>query len=189
LQILEAARDTHDRGLHLGDVSTQHIFLDNSLFLSLTPNVTQSLLQPTDNRNTEEMGIDDQKNKHQVVTEGSFNHDFKSCRSCGDDGCESPTQIKSTLGYHNLINSQEALDILKKSSGVASEKVVFAALQDSSLVQLTHLWVGHQLSTLDYLLCLNFLAGRVFNCPNHHPILPWVIDFSHRNAGWRDLSR
>lgn len=49
--------------------------------------------------------------------------------------------------------------------------------------------VGHQITTLDYLLCLNFFAGRRFNVPNHHPIVPWVTDFSSRTSGWRDLTK
>ncbi|KAK7027360.1 hypothetical protein SK128_000402, partial [Halocaridina rubra] len=62
-------------------------------------------------------------------------------------------------------------------------------LLSCSLVQLTQLWVGHQITTLDYLLCLNFFAGRRFNSPHYHPIVPWVMDFSGRNSGWRDLTK
>lgn len=51
------------------------------------------------------------------------------------------------------------------------------------------LQVGHQITTLDYLLCLNFFAGRKFNSPHHHPTVPWVMDFSSRSSGWRDLTR
>ncbi|KAK7074513.1 hypothetical protein SK128_005347 [Halocaridina rubra] len=45
-QILEAVRDTHDRGLHLGDVTLNHLFVDNALYLSLLPSVPDNLLYP-----------------------------------------------------------------------------------------------------------------------------------------------
>ena len=45
-QILEAVRDTHDRGLHLGDITLNHLFVDNALYLSLLPNIQDNLLYP-----------------------------------------------------------------------------------------------------------------------------------------------
>lgn len=45
-QLLEAARDTHDRGLHLGDVTLSHLFVDDALYLSLLPCIPDSLIKP-----------------------------------------------------------------------------------------------------------------------------------------------
>ena len=47
-----------------------------------------------------------------------------------------------------------------------------------SLPELTDAWRGWRLSTYDYLLHLNRLAGRRWGDPCFHPILPWVLDMS-----------
>ncbi|KAK3093971.1 hypothetical protein FSP39_022380 [Pinctada imbricata] len=36
-------------------------------------------------------------------------------------------------------------------------------------------------------MILNFMAGRRMHDPNHHPILPWVMDFTGPDTGFRDL--
>lgn len=50
-------------------------------------------------------------------------------------------------------------------------------------------WVDGKITTFDYLMFLNHLTGRRMGDPNHHPILPWVMDFSKPNGGYRDLTR
>ena len=50
-------------------------------------------------------------------------------------------------------------------------------------------WVHGELTNFDYLMILNHLTGRRMGDPNHHPILPWVMDFTRSNGGYRDLTR
>ena len=52
-------------------------------------------------------------------------------------------------------------------------------------------WVRGDLSNYDYLMELNRLAGREMSSSDValHPILPWVVDFTTAEGGWRDLSR
>lgn len=38
-------------------------------------------------------------------------------------------------------------------------------------------------------MLLNHHAGRVIGDPNNHPIFPWVMDFTHSDTGFRDLSK
>ena len=59
---------------------------------------------------------------------------------------------------------------------------------EASLDQAVHLWSKRQLSNLEYLLFLNYLAGRRFGQPNHHPVVPWVTDFSSPQSV-RDLTK
>ena len=59
----------------------------------------------------------------------------------------------------------------------------------STLARATHDWVAGTLSNFDYLMLLNGLAGRRLSDPYHHPVLPWVVDFTDDEGGWRDLTR
>ncbi|CAM1309662.1 SPTBN5 (predicted) [Pycnogonum litorale] len=58
----------------------------------------------------------------------------------------------------------------------------------SSLDSLVHRWVHGEISNFDYLLALNKLAGRQTNNANYHPVLPWIMNFTHPKGGWRDLT-
>lgn len=50
-------------------------------------------------------------------------------------------------------------------------------------------WVNGFLSNFDYIMELNRLTGRTVTDPAHHPILPWVVDFTSQRGEWRDLTR
>ncbi|GFR53107.1 hypothetical protein Agub_g15816, partial [Astrephomene gubernaculifera] len=47
-----------------------------------------------------------------------------------------------------------------------------------TLPALTLAWQQHQLSSLDYLLLLNLMAGRRLGDRTLHPFVPWVTDFT-----------
>ena len=57
------------------------------------------------------------------------------------------------------------------------------------LCEATMKWRHGELSNFDYLLLLNQHAGRVPGDPNNHPIFPWVMEFTHKDGGYRDLSK
>ena len=59
----------------------------------------------------------------------------------------------------------------------------------SFLATIVKMWISGTISNFDYLMILNYLAGRTFDNPNYYPVLPWVRDFSNENGGWRDLSK
>jgi hypothetical protein len=48
-------------------------------------------------------------------------------------------------------------------------------------------WVAGDVSNLEYLLAVNAAAGRYASSHCHHPVLPWVTDFTAPGSGWRDL--
>ncbi|XP_071785410.1 WD repeat-containing protein 81-like [Asterias amurensis] len=58
-----------------------------------------------------------------------------------------------------------------------------------TLPELVLSWVKGELSNFDYLMTLNSLAGRHASNPNHYPVLPWVMDFTRPDGGYRDLSK
>ena len=49
-------------------------------------------------------------------------------------------------------------------------------------------WRSGHLSNYDYIMLLNYHAGRRLGDPNNHPIFPWVTDFERKNGNLRDLS-
>ena len=50
-------------------------------------------------------------------------------------------------------------------------------------------WVNKRITNFEYLMVLNHLAGRRMGDPNNHPVLPWVLDFSSPDSGYRDLTK
>ncbi|ESO90187.1 hypothetical protein LOTGIDRAFT_233981 [Lottia gigantea] len=58
----------------------------------------------------------------------------------------------------------------------------------SDLPTIVDNWVHKKLTNFQYLMILNHLAGRVMNDPNNHPVLPWVMDFTGHDSGYRDLT-
>lgn len=55
--------------------------------------------------------------------------------------------------------------------------------------ELVNLWVHEKISNFDYLMALNHLAGRQMGNPNYHPIMPWIMDFTVPDGGWRDFTK
>ncbi|XP_067941415.1 WD repeat-containing protein 81-like [Watersipora subatra] len=58
-----------------------------------------------------------------------------------------------------------------------------------SLSELTEKWVHGDISNFDYLMHINKCSGRMSGHPNHHPVFPWIMDFSQPLGGWRDLTQ
>ncbi|GES77577.1 WD repeat-containing protein 81 [Rhizophagus clarus] len=61
-------------------------------------------------------------------------------------------------------------------------------IQDDTL---TMKWVRGDISNFDYIMFLNYLAGRRIGDPNFHPIFPWITDFtgSDISQNWRDFTK
>ncbi|KAF8785971.1 WD repeat-containing protein 81-like [Argiope bruennichi] len=57
------------------------------------------------------------------------------------------------------------------------------------LSELVQGWVDGYISNFDYLISLNKLAGRQKDNPKCHYVMPWIMDFSVPEGGWRDLSK
>jgi serine/threonine protein kinase len=52
-------------------------------------------------------------------------------------------------------------------------------------------WIHGNISNFDYIMELNRLVGREQGNENpaYHPVLPWVVDFTSPDSGWRDLTK
>jgi len=57
------------------------------------------------------------------------------------------------------------------------------------LITLVEMWVRDEITNFDYLMALNYFAGRRHGDPNYHPLFPWVTDFSSKDGGYRDLTK
>ncbi len=73
------------------------------------------------------------------------------------------------------------------------------SLRPASVIRTSHLteaWKRRQISNFDYLMCLNFIAGRSYNDMTQYPVMPWVLadyesselDLSESST-FRDLSK
>ena len=69
-------------------------------------------------------------------------------------------------------------------------------IKDSTLDELTAKWTSHTMSTYEYIMNLNWLAGRSLNNLSQYPVLPWVIaDYNsvrlnlNDPATYRDFSK
>ncbi|CAG0900681.1 unnamed protein product [Cyprideis torosa] len=62
-------------------------------------------------------------------------------------------------------------------------------LKKVSLGDLVEAWCMGRLSNLDYLLALNFMAGRRWGDGRYHPVVPWVSDLSSPTGQLRDLTK
>lgn len=76
---------------------------------------------------------------------------------------------------------------LHVTTGSTDSQLESSARND--LLKFTRQWLTGELSNFDYLMVLNHAAGRQVGNPDHHPVMPWIMDFSVSHGGWRDLTR
>lgn len=85
------------------------------------------------------------------------------------------------------LSNQSPQSLTKKCQNCSA--IGTGKLTTESLACLVQEWVRGEMSNFDYLMALNHLAGRRCGDPNHHPVMPWVIDFQQPDKGYRDLSK
>lgn len=61
-------------------------------------------------------------------------------------------------------------------------------LTHNDLANITKRWCSNKINNFDYLLIINSISGRQWECPYSHPIFPWISDFESINTKLRDLS-
>jgi len=114
-------------------------------------------------------------------------HPVKSQLYVGDcSQSESAGQLNQhSVPISSVLHSGDA----PPDSGQDKSSQPSTGLSQVNLAAVVHKWVYGEMSNFDYLMFLNNIAGRNFDDPNHYPILPWVMDFSSRNDGFRDLTK
>lgn len=125
-QLLEAARDTHDRGLHLGDITLSHLFVDDALYLNLLPCISDTLIRP-DPLLSQMKDVNEEGSwllgEGTVTPDAASDFDFR--RLANNDqplpGCLSSKNFSGTHSrrlpdYERLLSSGDAYNVLKQVS-------------------------------------------------------------------------
>ena len=178
-QLLKLLDHCHSKGITLGELSLKNVFVDTRLWVQvrLPPSVI--------------CDIDSYKGS----AEGESNHVEASKIASGD------TEIlASTPPHPDSEPVATATDVPSQSKENAVSAVDTSADKPLGssfispppalhLVEAVEKWRHGQLSNFDYLMVLNYHAGRSLGDPNNHPMFPWVMDFTHRSSGFRDLTK
>lgn len=93
---------------------------------------------------------------------------------------------------HNALMARRPL-LLKRDPAMRRLRHPSSIFRNSSM---SIRWVNHEISTFEYLMWLNTIAGRTYNDLTQYPVFPWVIadyessvlDLSRRST-FRDLSK
>ncbi|KAL3874505.1 hypothetical protein ACJMK2_037514 [Sinanodonta woodiana] len=180
-QVLQSMASLHDRGLALGRLNLYNILVDKKLWVYVTvPNISffhchgDQIGQETamckirgsqENENLTEASETSQKKLGHIETEtlASEHRERIKCVSENEQSLADAVEF-----FHGSDFTNYCLD---------------------DLSQITENWVSRKLSNFKYLMILNYLAGRRTGDPNHHPVLPWVTDFSTADGVIRNLKR
>jgi WD repeat-containing protein 81 len=107
----------------------------------------------------------------------------------------SEIMYKLRVEKQGFISRSEEIDqflhhCLNKVKGTGSHVEEEQELKPEKVEEVIRHWCEGLVSNYEYLMFLNYLAGRFCNInPNYHPVFPWVCDFSVKNGGWRDLTK
>lgn len=94
--------------------------------------------------------------------------------------------------FHEALMARRPL-LLKRDPAVRRLRHPSSIFRNSNM---SARWVNHEISTFEYLMWLNTIAGRTYNDLTQYPVFPWIIadyesstlDLSRRST-YRDLSK
>ena len=168
-QLLQLLNHCHSKGVSLGDLSLKNIFIDTRLWVKVQPPPSVFCSEEEVANGTGKKCSHSKNDKQQ---KSPFSPPDNSTMACGDNTLTlSPSKTSS--------NAQES----------SVESNTPHPLRDLSISEATQQWRVGTLSNFDYLMVLNVHAGRSPGDPNNHPIFPWVMNFSHPDGGYRDLTK
>ncbi|GFR67396.1 WD repeat-containing protein 81 [Elysia marginata] len=174
-QLLHTMHSLHNIGLCMGDLRLTDILMDKNMWLHITSPRLSVLRSKNSDLNSP--GADSgsmyltANSPDGIPPSNSFL--YNSAQSSRQQVCDNLTNNERIL--------QAATDFMK------AEK--FKNYEIAMLDQIVSAWVHRDINNFQYLMILNHLAGRKMGDPNNHPVLPWVLDFSAPDSGYRDLSK
>lgn len=99
-----------------------------------------------------------------------------------DQGSENPS-VKTSLP---VSISSESPDVNYNESCSSNSEL---KKPEHDLMTLVEMWVRDEITNFDYIMALNYFAGRRHGDPNYHPLFPWVTDFTTKDGGFRNLTK
>lgn len=183
-QVLQAMMSSHRLGLGVGELNLQNIRVDDKLWVHCT-SLQLSHLTCTRVKTTETTTsvLNDDLTEHPVHAIPTHSN-VGITRSLSD--CSSTTEDSYSRG-RSMSRPSESENYLEDATKVL-DRFQYLDIPIESLAKLTEDWVHHRINNFKYLMYLNHLAGRRLGDPNHHPVLPWVMDFTSSHSGLRNLS-
>ncbi|XP_021379977.1 WD repeat-containing protein 81-like isoform X2 [Mizuhopecten yessoensis] len=168
-QVLQSMRMFHKHGLSAGNLNMRNILIDHKLWVYVSSVPVRSISLSVESGGSQDSDtLDAHENQMTNVANQSgdlapMGLTLQRLRS------ESDTMVEDAQRY--LQSSQNFKFEIKY------------------LPDFLEQWVNRKISNFRYLMVLNSLAGRRTGDPNHHPVLPWVMDFSGPDYGFRDLKK
>lgn len=177
-QLLKLLDHCHSKGVTLGELSLKNIFVDTRLWvqLRLPPSVI------CEGESHWESVEEEEESSTPVEARENVAADSKIPASIPQE-LPSPQSIPTAALTDATASSVPAVTM-------ATDKLVCNSLSYTPpalhLAEAVEKWRRGYLSNFDYLMVLNYHAGRRLGDPNNHPMFPWVMDFTHSNGGYRD---
>lgn len=181
-QLLKLLDHCHSKGVTLGELSLKNIFVDTRLWvqLRLPPSV---ICEGESHRES----VEEEEEESSTPVEARENVAADS---------KLPASISPELPSPQSIPTAALTDATQSSVPavtMTTDKLVCNSLSYTPpalhLAEAVEKWRRGYLSNFDYLMVLNYHAGRRLGDPNNHPMFPWVMDFTHSNGGYRDFSQ
>ena len=208
-QLLQLLDHCHNHGLTLGELGLKNIFIDSRLWVQvrLPASIICSDRQKADETEkvADEVAKGEERDEAENITEDSpvvavASNDLKDEEHTLDSQMEALASEELSTGSgesghpglvlggstNTLTDTGEENAHDQKTSRDYGSKYVPPAL---GLCDAVKKWRHGELSNFDYLMVLNYHAGRCLGEPNNHPIFPWVMEFTNRNSNFRDLSK
>ena len=183
-QLLHSMLALHSHGLSCGKLSLHNILIDKKLWISVT---TPQLHSFRNSGVLSDSSHEETSSTLYISANETLSEDRLRTISGGSEASTVNDDKKSPSHSHvyRISECEKHVDDAK----TLINEIEAMSFRIEDLPKLTEEWVTCKLSNFCYLMILNYLAGRRMGDPNHHPILPWVMDFTGPDSGFRDLKQ
>ena len=174
-QLLSLLQHCHSKGATLGDLNLRNVFIDARLWVQarIPWNTFPGKAEPVQPAQPAAEGQMSETAPHNASVES-------------DHVTPSPSPIgSSAVSQAGSTNTLTGMD----GSTLPPPPLLSYPPLSLHLCEATQKWRVGELTNFDYLMLLNQHAGRVVGDPNNHPIFPWVMEFTHKDGGYRDLTK
>ena len=172
-QVLHAVKAFHQLGLTMGDLSLQNVLVDDKLWVYVSNIDIKSYCNLQNHSEIQSSNCD---------TQGNVQYENENKPKTEDE--DNANIRKGSLLSKHLNES----DSLVNDARLFLDSVHVGQYEGQDLCEITDQWCKRKLTNFKYIMILNLLAGRRMGDPNHHPVLPWVMDFTESDMGFRDLT-